>query len=298
MDTAAEIRGRAGRKNPEAVADNLFMVNDTEKKFGAYALGKTQSRLLRWAQAMPVSWPGRRAALILRKTVLLNGPVIVDALVDGLKLRLYTKDNVSERKFLFMPQFFDPFERGLLKKNLKAGDVFVDVGANAGIYSLTAAARIGDDGTVVSIEPNPLVLDRLKFNAALNGFEKRVIFEQSGVSSEDGSFDLILDESNLGGSSLVVQRSGQKISVRCHRLLAILQKYRLQKIDALKIDIEGAEDRALIPFFSEAPRGLYPKLLILENSPQDWRQDLPGALKTAGYRLLKITRMNQVWELS
>jgi FkbM family methyltransferase len=273
------------------------MVNDTEKNFGAYALNKHQSRLLRLAQAAPASWLGRRMALILRKAVLLRGPSIIDAVVDGLKLRLYTKDNVSERKFLFMPQFFDPYERGLLKKNLKPGGVFVDVGANAGIYSLTAALLVGGSGKVISIEPNPAVLDRLKFNAALNGFEKRIISEQSGVSSGEGSFDLALDEGNLGGSSLVAQRSARKISVRCYKLLSIVQKYRLQKIDALKIDIEGAEDRALVPFFKEAPRGLYPKILILENSPGDWKEDLPAVLRISGYRLLKTTRMNQVWEL-
>jgi FkbM family methyltransferase len=274
------------------------MVNDTSKPFGAYALKKHQNHLLRWAQQMPLGWLGRRAALILRKSVLLRGPAIVDAVVDGLKLRLYTKDNVSERKFLFMPQFFDPYERGLLKKNLKPGDVFVDVGANAGIYSLTAALASGEAGKVLAIEPNPLVLDRLKFNAALNGFDKRIIFEQSGVSSAEGSFDLTLDDSNLGGSSLVAERSATKISVRCYKLLSIVQKYQLQKIDALKIDIEGAEDKALIPFFTDAPRSLYPKLLILENSPQDWQEDLPAALKAAGYRLLQTTRMNQVWGLT
>jgi FkbM family methyltransferase len=273
------------------------MVNDTAKPFGAYALKEHQGRLLRWAQQMPLGWLGRRAALILRKAVLRRGPAIVDASVDGLKLRLYTRDNVSERKFLFMPQFFDPFERGLLKKNLRPGDVFVDIGANAGIYSLTAAAAVGDAGKVIAIEPNPAVLDRLKFNAALNNFDKRIIFEQSGVSSAEGNFDLTLDDSNLGGSSLVAERSSLKISVRCYKLLSIVQKYQLQKIAALKIDIEGAEDKALIPFFSEAPKLLYPRLLILENSPSDWQEDLPGALKAAGYRLLQTTRMNQVWEL-
>lgn len=273
------------------------MVNDTTSPFGAYALKKLPGLLLRLAQRLPANWLGRRLALILRKAVLWRGPAIVDAAVDGLKLRLYTQDNVSERKFLFLPQFFDPLERSLLKKNLRNGSVFVDVGANAGIYALTAAAAVGVNGKVVAIEPNPLVLDRLKFSAALNGFDGRIVFEQSGVSSEEGSFDLMLDDSNLGGSSLVAERSALKISVRCYKLLSVVQKYQLQKIDALKIDIEGAEDRALVPFFAAAPKHLYPRLLILENSPHDWRQDLPAALRAAGYRLLQTTRMNQVWEL-
>ncbi len=270
---------------------------DPQKPFGAYVLKKHQNQLLRWAQSVPLGWFGRRAALILRKAVLAQDLPVIDATVDGLKLRLYTQDNVSERKFLFMPQFFDPFERGLLKKTLAEGSTFVDVGANAGIYTLIAAPLVGGSGKVLSIEPNPAVLERLKFNAALNGFDKRIITEQAGVSDAEGSFDLTLDDSNLGGSSLVAERSSRKISVACYKLLALVQKHQLPKIDALKIDIEGAEDKALIPFFAEAPRGLYPKIIILENSPQDWKQDLPGALIKAGYTLQKTTRMNQVWVL-
>lgn len=268
------------------------MVNDTHNPFSTHALRGIPAHLLRWAQSMPVTWLGRRGALLLRKIVLRGGHSIIDTTVDGMKLRLYMKDNVSERKFLFMPQFFDSFERQRLKKVLKDGGTFVDVGANAGIYSLSAAAA---GGMVLSIEPNPVVIERLKFNAASNGFDSRITVEQCGVSDTEGSFDLTLDDTNLGGSSLVVERSARKIAISCHKLLTVVQKHRLQKIDALKIDIEGAEDRALIPFFREAPESLRPRLLILENSPKDWKQDLPAALKAAGYAHEKTTRMNQIW---
>jgi FkbM family methyltransferase len=273
------------------------MSNDLQQPFGTYALQKRESRLLHWSQSLPLGWFGRRAALILRRIVLTRGQSIIDALVDGLKLRLYMKDNVSERKFLFMPQFCDPYERGLLKQTLTEGSIFVDVGANAGVYTLTAAGKVGDSGRVLSIEPNPVVLERLVFNAGLNKFDKRIITEQSGVSDTEGSFDLTLDDSNLGGSSLVAERSSRKIHVVCHKLLSIVHKHQLSRIDALKIDIEGAEDKALVPFFAEAPRSLYPKIIIVENSPEDWKQDLPAALKAAGYTLQKTTRMNMVWTL-
>lgn len=273
-------------------------MTDNTSPFGTYKLNALDQWFLRQAQTMPVSWLGRRLALILRKGVLCRGPKIIDAVVDGLQLRLYMQDNVSERKFLFMPQFFDGFERQLLKEKLKAGDTFVDVGANAGIYTLTAAALVGSIGRVLSIEPNPAVLERLKFNMALNGFNPMI--EQAGVSDSEGSFDLTLDDTNLGGSSLVAERSDKKISarkinVRCAPLLSILQKHGIETIHALKIDIEGAEDKALIPFFKNAPKTLHPALIILENSPQDWRQDLPRTLQQAGYRLLQTTRMNMVW---
>jgi FkbM family methyltransferase len=271
-------------------------MSDFISPFGQYALKKRDAQLLRWAQGMPVSWLGRRAALVLRRQVLSGGHATVDATVDGLKMRLYMKDNVSERKFLFMPQFFDSFERALLKKELPAGGVFVDIGANAGIYTLTAAACVGSSGHVLSIEPNPVVLDRLKFNMTLNGFEHCVQVEQSCVSDAEGVVELTLDDTNLGGSSLVAGRGQKKISVSAYPLKDILAKHNLTRIDALKIDIEGAEDKALIPFFVGAPPALFPRLLILENSAGQWQQDLPGALHKAGYALLKETRMNFVFK--
>ena len=269
---------------------------DVTSPFGTYTLNKREAQLLRWAQTMPVSWLGRRAALILRKSVLIRKHVIVDAQADGLKFRLYMQDNVSERKFLFLPQFFDRYERDLMKRSLHEGSVFIDIGANAGIYTMTAAALVGETGRVLAIEPNPAVLDRLKFNMALNGFERRILVEQACVSDAEGTVDLMLDDSNLGGSSLVTDRQGHKISVPAYPLLSILKKYQLTHIDALKIDIEGAEDMALVPFLEAAPKELYPRFMILENSEKHWKKDLQGTLKAAGYFLIETTRMNLVWE--
>lgn len=271
-------------------------MTDVVSPFGTYRLDRRQEKCLRWAQSMPVGWMGRRVALVLRKSVLMDDTGVIDAVVDGLMMRLYMRDNVSERKFLFMPQFFDAHERGLLKRRLAPGDIFVDIGANAGIYSMTAAALVGHEGKVLSIEPNPALVDRLVFNMTLNGFDHQMLVEQAGVSDKAGYFDLVFDASNLGGSSIVAVRSDEKITVRCHTLLDIVMKYHLPRIDALKIDIEGAEDKALVPFFKAAPAALYPKTLIVENSPKDWKMDLQAVLQGAGYKLLETTRMNMVWE--
>ena len=273
------------------------MPADVLSPFGRYALTSWRAIFLRAAHAMPAVWLGKRCALVLRKLTLKRGPAVVDAEIEGLRFRLYMRDNVSERKYLFLPQFFDAEERGLLRQTLKDGGVFVDVGANAGIYSLCGAAAVGPSGRTLSIEPNPAVGERLAFNLALNGFQGRSAIEQCGVSDAAGQFDLVLDESNLGGSSLALQRSDKTISVRCDTLVDILARQGITHIDALKIDIEGAEDRALIPFFGAAPRALLPKIIVIENSPKDWQQDLPAAFTAAGYDLVKITRMNRIYIL-
>lgn len=273
------------------------MPADITSPFGTYALSGWRAFCLKRAQQMPVNWLGRRGALLMRKLVLKTGPDVIDAEADGLRYRLYMRDNVSERKYLFLPQFFDARERDLLRRQLPQGGVFVDIGANAGIYSLCGAAAVGETGRVISIEPNPAVAERLAYNLSLNGFTGRCHIEQCGVSDQAGQFDLVLDESNLGGSSLALQRSDKTISVRCDTLIDILARLDVSRIDALKIDIEGAEDRALIPFFNAAPRSLLPALVVIENSPHDWQQDLPAAFTAAGYVLAQTTRMNRIYIL-
>lgn len=261
--------------------------------FGTYALSGWRASLLGFAQNLPANWLGRRLALLSRKLVLKKGPDIVDATVENIRFRLHMRDNVSERKYLFLPQFFDAFERAELRRRLTVQSVFVDIGANAGIYTLTAAAT---GARVVSVEPNPVVLSRLQYNLAANDLAAKVTPVQKGVSDAKGTFDLVLDDTNLGGSSLVAMRSDRALKIECDLLQNILQDNGIEKIDAMKIDIEGAEDRALFPFFETAPENLFPSILIMENSAGQWQRDLPGLLQQKGYRVMQTTRMNVIWE--
>lgn len=253
--------------------------------------------MLYWSQMLPGNWIGRRFSLILRRIILIKKQPIIDAKVSGLKLRVYMLDNIAERKYLFMPHFFDYYEFNLLKNHLKFGDIFIDVGANAGIYTLIAAPLVGSKGRIIAIEPNPVLVERLVFNISINTFEDRVIIEQCGVYDTEGEFDLFIEQSNLGESSLIRNNLHNKLTIRCCTLLQILQNNKIPKIDALKIDIEGVEDKALLPFFSAAPVNLYPKLIIIENSPRQWKANLLGGLENVGYKLLKTTRLNQIWIL-
>ncbi len=62
----------------------------------------------------------------------------------------------------------------------------------------------------------------------------------------------------------------------------------------LKIDIEGAEDVALVPFIEKAGESLLPGLMIIENSEHVWSRDLFGLLAENGYRRILKTRLNSV----
>ena len=87
-------------------------------------------------------------------------------------------------------------------------------------------------------------------------------------------------------------RSGSGGTNRCPTLLALLRERGIERIDALKIDVEGAEDTVLAPFFRAAPRSLWPELILLEDTRILWGMDLFGLLDQCGYRAVARTRLN------
>ena len=67
----------------------------------------------------------------------------------------------------------------------------------------------------------------------------------------------------------------------------------MASVDALKIDIEGFEDRALIAFFNEAPPVLWPRVVVIEHLSRDeWQQDCIADMIARGYREAGRTRSN------
>ncbi len=270
------------------------------KKYGDFNLTGWRKSLLSYANKTPTNWLGRRLSLLLRKAVLKSLPEIqhcIDAKITGINMRVHIKDNVSERKFLFMPQFFDPFERQFIHDNLPKDGVFVDIGANAGIYSLTAAKQLENNGKVISIEPHPKMAMRLSYNISLNNAEHKIQVLQYAITAEKGVMSLMLDDSNMGGNSLTQKRGDNSIEVNCIPLHDLLQEQEISHIDILKIDIEGAEDTALIPFFNKTEPSLYPRFIIMENSKDQWQEDLEGKLFKAGYSIIHTSAMNCIWSI-
>src|SRR5207244_8348787 len=100
---------------------------------------------------------------------------------------------------------------------------------------------------------------------AASGFGQ-VKLVQAAAGADDGELLIETDGDNLGASHIVSgDASGRAIRVPSLRLLRILEEASVARVDALKIDVEGYEDRVLIPFFREAPRTLWPAPVVIEH---------------------------------
>ncbi len=280
--------------------------------FGARNPGRIWQLLIRLCHKPNGPLSSRLLAPIVRKAIIKRKSILpVDICVDGMKLRCRFIDNYSEKKFVFTPWRYDWQERKLLSRALEKGGIFIDIGANVGLYTLTAQkAMTGKKGKILAIEPNPEVLERLNFNLGANiaGFDRQpeVIVLNIGVADRETTFTLNVDGSNLGASSIVDKNRAKPkkqnavsktVEIHCRPLLDVLQEHSINAIDALKIDIEGAEDIALVPFFEKAPDSLLPGMLFVENSAHLWRQDLFGWIEKRGYHRLLQNRENTVFSL-
>jgi FkbM family methyltransferase len=269
------------------------------KPFGAFAPRPLQASLMALGQRMPDGWAGRRGASFIRSLLKRISDVPVDAVRLGARMRLHPRGNASEKRLMVSPQFFDPRELDLLQSILKPGFVFVDIGANAGAYTLFVASRSGSSARIVAVEPHPGARERLQCNLALNGFHW-VSVAPVALGDAPGQIDLHINERNMGSTSANAQwepdMPRRAISVRCETLLDLVRSHGLERIDAIKADVEGFEDRILLPFFEAAPAALRPRLLIVEDGRKAWQRDLPGELAALGYGVVLATGGNLVFE--
>ena len=127
----------------------------------------------------------------------------------------------------------------------RPGDVFVDVGANMGYYSIRIGALVGPQGRVYSFEPNPETYEFLCDNITVNDFGARSRLFKAAVGDVAGSAWLSFERPEPGGSTLRNQQLGlaNEMAVPVVRLDDVIEAD--VAVDLVKIDVEGFEAPAL-----------------------------------------------------
>lgn len=131
---------------------------------------------------------------------------------------------------------------------LKPGDTVLDIGANHGVYSLLAAQAVGGSGKIFAFEPNPNFADLIRSSISVNGLDNIVTLVQAGVAEREQEVDLVLDQNFSGRGHLNTIHDVSQKDIR-HRVKCIVLDdhpgLRDVRVDAIKMDIEGAEGLAL-----------------------------------------------------
>jgi FkbM family methyltransferase len=274
---------------------------DHASPWGTYPSKGWRGASLGLAHAVPAQWAlARRLVKVLRRPIKYGTQPCYDVTIWDWKLRLTPYGNNSESKLLYGPQLFDRREREFLATKLTPGATFVDIGANVGTYTYWACRCLAGQGRVVAFEPDDEMRARLEFNLRTNGI-RQVEVVAHALSDHAGTAVLHINRLQRGENTLEVAQAevvgGDRVtqSVRVDTLYASLQALGVERVDALKIDIEGHEMPVLRHFFAHAPQTLWPHALLAEHKHD--REDAVGQLlETMGYRCVVETALNRCYE--
>jgi len=166
------------------------------------------------------------------------------SLDHGHRLRLDLSDTV-ERETYFLGRFFEWELQAVIRRSVRPGDTFLDVGANIGMVTLAASAAVGPEGRVLSFEPNPSVRQRLLEHVALNELKNVTVFDNA-LGAEVGTATLTTATAHTGTGTLRAQSSAlHAYTVPVLTLDSFADRIPADRGVFLKIDTEGYDYNVL-----------------------------------------------------
>ncbi|WP_327368697.1 FkbM family methyltransferase [Streptomyces sp. NBC_01217] len=218
---------------------------------------------------------------------------VVDT-VYGPKFAVDTQDLIQ--RYIYMFGVWEPNMSRWLRRRLRHGDTFVDVGANVGYYSVLASQLVGDRGRVVAIEASPEFHRRLLQQARLNDC-RNIRAVNLAVDDRRTMLTFILASSaNMGANSIVPYEGPAEstFEIEAVPLPEALDPVEIARARVIKIDVEGSEGGVV--------RGLEPMLdslrpdaeITVEVTPArmaqlgDSADDLLATMRKHGFHVYRL----------
>ena len=176
-----------------------------------------------------------------------------------------------------------------IERLVPRGGVVIDGGANVGGFALTAASVVGPEGAVHAVEAAPGTAELLRRNVVANPGYTIHVYELA-LADVEGELEFTAFEAGSGSASLASSERGAVVRVRARTLDAVTAS--LPRVDLVKLDLEGAELRAL-----QGARRLLAEqrpALIIELEPDHLQRQggsieaLESLLGGAGYEAFEI----------
>lgn len=161
---------------------------------------------------------------------------------DGRRLRVTLSDWMGDGIF-FLGEY-EVFCTKIIEKHIGAGDICLDVGANIGWFTTLFSKLVGNRGEVHAFEPVPETFDLLKENVALNESAANVFLNNFALGDEEKTSDIHIFENMPMGHSSLAAKAGQNsvtVSAQLKTLDSYLRERKIERVDFVKVDIEGAE---------------------------------------------------------
>jgi FkbM family methyltransferase len=158
----------------------------------------------------------------------------------------HTRDWIQRNLYYF--GLWEPNLSAWIESRLSPGDVFIDVGANIGYFTLLAANRVGPSGAVVAVEAMPAIFQHLASHVAANGLSNTRLINEAAVGPDD-PYEVLLYWGGAGniGSSGMLQHATQteSVKVNARTLAQMLTPDEYRRARLIKVDVEGVEGRTI-----------------------------------------------------
>lgn len=201
---------------------------------------------------------------------------------DGFPMHVYADDLIG--RHLLMSGKFDRSVVQVLLDQSRPGDVLLDIGANIGYYSAVFLANVRGSAAIC-IEPQPGIVDLLRKNIAQFG-DDRASVTQVGLADQDGRLRFHVNPSNRGASRI---SADGEIDIPVREASKALRA--IPRVDLLKIDVEGFEERIFRSAEDELKR-LRPRAILFEDQTGEVspKGRIGSVLKRLDYRICGIDK--------
>jgi FkbM family methyltransferase len=185
-------------------------------------------------------------------------------LVHGMPMLLDTTEIIQKQ---MADDCYEPTQTSWVKRILKSGSVFLDVGANFGWFTVLASSLVESGGRVFSFEPSPVAFSTLKQTIDRSD-RKNVRLVNNAVGRKSGEIVIYLPNDNMLHSPSAFESPGEFTAMRVP--LVSLDEFQpildLPQIDLVKIDVEGSEPDVLDGMKSLVARARIKRVICEFNS--------------------------------
>lgn len=190
------------------------------------------------------SWNSKEPFIRQQENQAMQCQLKIPGVSDSLLFHVHSGDNTFVSKQIFINGIWEPFETSVIVNHLKKGDVFLDIGANIGYFSVVASTLVGASGKVIAYEPDQKNFRLLEKNIAVNGLTNTRLFN-AAVSDCSRSGYIYLCEDNEGDHRIYDcgggrERTGIEIVHGNEHIPGVTDR-----LDFIKIDTQGSEAHIL-----------------------------------------------------
>lgn len=180
------------------------------------------------------------------QTVALGDDLVLSRVLGHPKMLLHVRD-LGFSAHVMLDGYWEGWLTVFMCRYLKPGMNCIDIGANFGYYSILMGTAVGAMGNVICIEPNPSVVAVLKRSLELNGLSSRAVVHSVAAAANRGTCHLYVPNSEPKNASIVsgayADAGGRTVEVAMTPVDELTEN--LDRVDFVKIDVEGAEEQVV-----------------------------------------------------